>query len=86
VLRDAQIEDFHFHDFRHTAATRLAEAGADAYMIAEILGHSNVQMSFRYTPLTNQRKREALAALAVSSAQLRHKFVTNEKEQAINLL
>jgi len=38
VLKDAGIEDFHFHDFRHTAATRLAEAGADVYLIAEILG------------------------------------------------
>jgi integrase len=86
VLRDTQIEDFHFHDFRHRTVTRLAEAGADAYMLAEILGHSNVQMSFRYTYMTNQRKREALVALAVSSAQLRHKFVTNEKEQAVSLL
>ncbi len=63
VLKDAGIEDFHFHDFRHTAATRLAEAGADVYLIAEILGHSNVQMSFRYTHMTDERKRRALAAL-----------------------
>jgi integrase len=55
-------------------------------LIAEILGHSNVQMSFRYTHMTDQRKRKTLAALAESPAQLRHKFVTNEKEQAVNLL
>jgi integrase len=63
VLKDAGIDDFHFHDFRHTAATRLAEAGADAYLITEILGHSNVQMSFRYTHMTDDRKRRALATL-----------------------
>lgn len=73
LLREAQIEDFHFHDFRHTAATRLAETGADAYLIAEILGHANVQMSFRYTHMTNQRKRQALATLAGYGAQVGHK-------------
>ncbi|MGH9839046.1 MAG: tyrosine-type recombinase/integrase [Blastocatellia bacterium] len=73
VLKDAGIEDFHFHDFRHTAATRLAEAGADAYLIAEILGHSNVQMSFRYTHMTSERKRLALDSLHGYGANSGHK-------------
>ena len=63
MLKGAGIGDFHFHDFRHTAATRMAEAGAVAYLIAEILGHSNVQMSFRYTHMTDERKRQALDTL-----------------------
>jgi len=59
----------------------LAEAGADAYLIAEILGHSNVQMSFRYTHMTNDRKRQALATLEGYGENPCHKWVTNEKEQ-----
>jgi integrase len=43
------IEDFRFHDLRHTAATRMADAGADAFTLAKILGHSNIQMTARYT-------------------------------------
>src|SRR5262245_15737086 len=73
VLKDAGIEDFHFHDFRRTAATRLAEAGADAYLIAEILGHSNVQMSCRYTHMTDERKRQALDTLHGYVENPRHK-------------
>jgi hypothetical protein len=41
-LKDAGIENFRFHDLRHTAGTRLAEAGADAFTIKDILGLFNV--------------------------------------------
>ena len=43
ALTDAKIDDFRFHDLRHTAATRLADAGTDAFTIAAILGHSTIQ-------------------------------------------
>ena len=33
----AGIEDFTFHDLRRTGATRLAEAGADAFYIQALL-------------------------------------------------
>ena len=42
---DARLVDFRFHDLRHTAATRLADAGADPFVIAEILGHSDLRMT-----------------------------------------
>ena len=31
ACREAEIEDLHFHDLRHTAATRWAEAGAHTF-------------------------------------------------------
>jgi integrase len=61
---DAGIEDFRFHDLRHTAGTRLADAGADAFTIAEILGHATLQMTKRYTHATDERKRKAVEALS----------------------
>lgn len=60
ALNDAEISDFRFHDLRHTAATRLADAGTDAFTIAAILGHSTIQMSARYTHATDERKRRAV--------------------------
>ncbi|HEU4391143.1 MAG TPA: tyrosine-type recombinase/integrase [Blastocatellia bacterium] len=60
---DAGIDDFRFHDLRHTAGTRLADAGADAFIIAEILGHATLQMTKRYTHATDERKRRAVEAL-----------------------
>jgi integrase len=38
ACEEAKIADLHFHDLRHTAATRMADAGVDAFTIASILG------------------------------------------------
>ena len=42
------LEDFHFHDLRHTFATRLAQRGADLYTILKLTGHVNITMTQRY--------------------------------------
>ncbi|MBI4972441.1 MAG: site-specific integrase [Candidatus Omnitrophica bacterium] len=48
VLNKAGIEDFRFHDLRHTAGTRLAQAGVDIYTISKILGHRDIRTTMRY--------------------------------------
>ena len=57
---DAGIADFHFHDLRHTFATRLGDAGCNATTIARLLGHSNIQMSMRYTHASDDSLRNAV--------------------------
>ena len=52
VLRRAEIEDFRFHDLRHTAASYLAMNGASSLEIAAVLGHKTLQMTKRYTHLS----------------------------------
>lgn len=64
--RLAGIEGLRLHDLRHTAATRLADAGCDAFTIAAILGHSSIQMSARYTHASDDRKRRALEAIVAN--------------------
>ena len=54
ALKAAEIEDFHFHDLRHTAASYLAMNGATLAEIAEVLGHKTLQMVKRYAHLTEQ--------------------------------
>ena len=49
ALSRAGINDFRFHDLRHTAASYLAMEGATAPEIAEILGHKSLQMVKRYS-------------------------------------
>lgn len=46
-----------FHTLRHTYASWLADAGAGQAMIAELLGHSSLEMSRRYTHLMHDGKR-----------------------------
>ncbi len=55
ALEQAGIEDFRFHDCRHTAASYLAQSGARLHDIAEILGHRTLQMVQRYAHLTDRR-------------------------------
>jgi integrase len=38
TCKDAKVEDFHFHDLRHTFASRLAMAGVPLVTIKELMG------------------------------------------------
>ena len=60
ACNDAGIADFHFHDLRHTFATRLGDAGDSPATIAKLLGHSNIQMTMRYTHATDDALRSAV--------------------------
>lgn len=50
----AGIENFHFHDLRHSAASYLAMNGATIPEIAGVLGHKTLQMVKRYAHLSDQ--------------------------------
>lgn len=63
LLNKAKIKDFRFHDFRHTAATRMLEKGADIRTVQEILGHSSVSVTERYTHTNAKNKKSAIELL-----------------------
>jgi integrase len=48
----AKLEDFHFHDTRHDAASQLIMSGASLAEVAEVLGHKTLQMVRRYAHLS----------------------------------
>jgi integrase len=54
ALRRAEINNFRFHDLRHTCASYLAMSGASLLEIADVLGHKTLQMVQRYAHLTEQ--------------------------------
>jgi integrase len=56
----AGLEDFHFHDLRHTAASWLAMSGASLRDIAEILGHRSLKQTMKYTHLMEPHTRGVL--------------------------
>jgi integrase len=49
ACKKAGIENLRFHDLRHTAATRLVEAGIPLHAVAKLLGHSTVRVTERYS-------------------------------------
>ncbi|MBG78239.1 MAG: integrase [Alphaproteobacteria bacterium] len=53
ALKEAGIEDFRFHDLRHSAASYLAMNGASLAEIAEVLGHKTLAMVKRYAHLSD---------------------------------
>jgi integrase len=60
----AGLDDFRFHDLRHTAATRLADAGTNTREIMAILGHRCIQTSARYTHASTEEMERAMELVA----------------------
>ncbi len=80
ALQSAEIENFCFHDLRHTAATRMADAGADAFTMAKILGHSDIRITHRYTHATDSAIRRAVTNLDGNS-DFSNELVTETKSK-----
>lgn len=56
VRKLAGFDDLHFHDLRHTFCSNLMLAGANMKDIKDMIGHSEIKMTDRYTHLTDARK------------------------------
>ncbi len=48
AVKRAEIEDFHFHDLRHMAITRLAEKLPNLIELSSVSGHKSLAMLKRY--------------------------------------
>jgi integrase len=57
-------------DLRATFGTRLAEAGCDAFTIAQLLGHSDVRVTMRYVRAVETSKRVAVEAVRLNSGKV----------------
>jgi integrase len=65
VMRDALNlgEDCVLHSTRHTFCTRLGKAGADAFTIQKLAGHSSILISQRYVHADQEVKESAIRLL-----------------------
>ena len=63
AVRKAGLEDFTFHDLRHTFASRLVMAGVDLPTVQSLMGHKDISMTLRYTHLSSDHKQRAVRAL-----------------------
>jgi integrase len=63
ALKIAEIEDFKFHDLRHSAASYLAMNGASLAEIAEVLGQKTLQMVKRYAHLSEGHTARVVASM-----------------------
>lgn len=63
ALKKAGVNDFRFHDLRHSAASYLAMNGATLAEIAEVLGHKTLQMVRRYAHLSEAHTTKVVARM-----------------------
>lgn len=56
-------DDFCIHALRHTCASRLVQRGVSIYVVQQILGHSNIQVTEKYAHLNTDVLEEAMEAL-----------------------
>jgi len=63
AIQAAGIEDFRFHDLRHSAASYLAMNGATPSELAAVLGHKTLQMVKRYAHLSEAHTAELVGKM-----------------------
>jgi site-specific recombinase XerD len=63
AIEAAGIENFHWHDLRHTFASRLIMAGVDLRTVQELMGHKTITMTLRYSHLSPAHQLEAVQRL-----------------------
>jgi integrase len=63
AMRAAGIEEFRFHDLRHTFASHLTIRGVPLETIGALLGHKDPKMTKRYAHLSPTTLKQAVHAL-----------------------
>ncbi len=63
AVERAGIENFRWHDLRHTFASRLAILGVDLREVMELMGHASLTMTMRYAHLAPGARRRAVKHL-----------------------
>ena len=71
ALKRAGIEDLHFHDLRHTFATRYMMAGGNLFSLQILLGHKTAAMVQRYAHLSREHLQAEVERLAAPRPSMR---------------
>ena len=63
AVKRARIPHVRFHDLRHTAASWMAQNGADLLQIMRVLGHASIDTTKRYAHLVQRNADEAVGRM-----------------------
>ncbi len=86
ATRGVNIEDFRFHDLRHTFASQVLLRGGDLKDIQELLGHKTMTMTLRYAHLTQEHKKRAVNLLNGLTASKKEKDVCHKTVTSLKSL
>ena len=71
-----------FHSLRHTFASWLVQRGTPLYTVAELMGHTTLEMTKRYSHLAPDSLRKAALSLEGSLDQASTKVIPFQKAKA----
>lgn len=63
LLQDAKVENFRWHDLRHSFASKLVQRGVDLAVVRDLMGHGDFALTIRYAHLDPKQKAEAVGRL-----------------------
>jgi site-specific recombinase XerD len=63
LLKAAKIENFRWHDLRHSFASSLVQSGVDLNTVRELMTHADMKMTLRYAHLAPESKLNAVQVL-----------------------
>jgi integrase len=66
LLALAGVADYRVHDGRHTAATLMLAQGVQERVVQEILGHSSITLTQRYTHVASKMAQDAAAKMGAA--------------------
>jgi len=69
AVERAGLEDFTWHDMRHTCASWLRQKGAPLEIVARVLGHASIKTTERYAHVADEEVTQALGKLPSLSVQ-----------------
>ena len=86
VIKDCFSDDpFTIYTFRHTYGTRHSQAGTELPVLAELMGHSNIQTTMIYVHAARKQKIEATAKLQAYVEAARRAKQLQEEQDAEDL-
>ncbi|OOY03234.1 site-specific integrase [Thioclava sp. F28-4] len=80
AVNAADIEDFHFHDLRHTFATRMLRQTQNIKLVSRLLGHSEITTTSRYAHVLDEDLANAIDGFSALSNNASRKLSRSPKK------
>lgn len=78
AAKTAELTGLRIHHLRHTAASRMIEAGVDVVSVCELLGHSDLKITLRYCHSGAAQKLAAIEKLSAAFSSTRKRAVVRK--------
>jgi integrase len=82
AVLEAKLDDFHFHDLRHSFASWFMMRGGDLLALQKILGHADIKMTLRYAHLAPGHLRNEMAKTEVASSVARVESTSTSAQES----